>query len=206
MKRTVKVLVCLLVLATMAWAQSITLRMLAYGAKNAYALWLIGEGLPDALGNARFAIEMEKKTPTTEGSAAYVSFVVQNFPVSALIQGTGLSWEHRSDGHCGSRSPRWFASIRGASGASYSLALPCTSATRVPGSAYGWTKASFSAADINSALWQTLGSRTPDALAGQVRYLYVIFDTGPDQGVGFAVLDNIRVNQQVWTGPMDNKP
>jgi hypothetical protein len=98
---------------------------------------------------------------------------------------TGLSWEHRNDGHCGAGAPRWNVYTN-----QNTYFLGCAAAAHSPGSEPGWTKDTF----------------VPPALApGEtVTGLQIVFDEGTDQGQGFVYLDNIQVNDKTWTSPSDN--
>jgi hypothetical protein len=111
---------------------------------------------------------------------------VEGMPASTV---TGLSWEHRDDGHCGAGAPRWNVTYRD-SGGDHIIFLGCDAATHSPGSAPHWIKDTF-----------VVPSLPADAV---LTGLAIIFDEGTDQGQGFVYLDNITVNDQTWTGPMDN--
>ncbi|MCI0628237.1 MAG: hypothetical protein L0387_42395 [Acidobacteria bacterium] len=196
-------LALLLTLGVVAWGQSLaslTLIPFSSGGK-ARAAWRANVGLPDSKGNTNFAMEFEKDVATSEPGNGRAGFYgAEGLPASFLTSGTGLAWERRNDGHCGYRSPRWYFSIRGASGAIYNVYLSCAYAVHTPGSAAGWTKDTFHAANIEATIASRLGSSSVDALNGRLLYFYIMFDTGP----AWVYLDNIQVNQKVWTGPLDN--
>jgi hypothetical protein len=148
--------------------------------KKSQASWKAKQGQQDSTGNAAHALLFEKNVPTATFAAAIA--VVNGIEGQPL---TGLSWEHRDDGHCGAGAPRWNVTTNVTT-----YFLGCAAAAHSPGSAPGWTKDTF----------------VPPALApGEaITGLQIVFDEGTDQGTGFVYLDNIQVNDQTWTGPADN--
>jgi hypothetical protein len=179
--------------------QGLNLRPGGFG-KLSYAAWKAGQGEPDITGNANQALYFQKMT-TTATFAAGVAVIsgLEGQPVSAL---TNLSWEHRNDGWCGAGAPRWDVFVTGSSGASYTVFLGCAAATHTAGSTGGWTKDSYGALDISSAISVVVGSDVPATISG----LIIVFDEGTDEvgNPGFVFLDNITVNSKVWTSPADN--
>jgi hypothetical protein len=128
---------------------------------------------------------------------------IEGLPTAEL---TDLSWERRTDGHCGAGAPRWNVVVEGASGTEYTLFLGCLAATHSPGSGTGWLKDSYTGPGILTVGAANSGNTTnlPDIQAGTITALYIIFDEGTDHGPGYVYLDNITVNDKVFTGPMDN--
>jgi hypothetical protein len=117
-------------------------------------------------------------------------------PATAL---TALEWEHRNDGHCGAGAPRWNVFLTDSDGNSYVVFFGCDEAVHTPGSEFGWTR------DTHLAPATTIASRTAVAAAElTITGLQIVFDEGTDVGVGYVYLDNVKVNNQVWTSPSDN--
>jgi hypothetical protein len=178
------------------------LRPGSFGA-NTEGAWKSKQGLPDSKGNARHALYLQKFTQTSDFVAAYA--VVDNIEGLPANQLTKLSWEHRDDGHCGAGAPRWNIVVKGQSGTEYTLFLGCAAAVHTfphP----DWTKDSYTGAAILTVGAANSGNtlNLADIQAGTITALYVLFDEGTDQGPGFVYLDNITVNDKVFTGPMDN--
>ncbi len=173
--------------------------------EQSYAAWKAKEGLPDSSGKANHALYLQKMTETSTFAAAVAMIDgVEGMPVSAL---TGLEWEHRNDGHCGAGAPRWNVGVTGSSGTDYTLFLGCAAAVHSPGSGTNWTRDTYAGPAIVAVGGSNAGltpAQQADAAAGTVRYLAIVFDEGTDQGQGYVYLDNIKVNNQVWTGPQDN--
>lgn len=194
-----------LLAASQGWAQNLELYLDldAYG-QDTYAVWKVGEGLRDSKGSANFGLEFEKEVPQATPAAAFAR--VQNVygrPLSFLTEGTGLFWERRNDGDCG-WSPRWNIQVKGKSGSMYWIQLVCRRARHSAGSSEGWTRDSFYAADIVTFVVNNFGSSAADVLEGSILQLYIPFNLGNDVGHGFVYLDNIQVNERIWTGPQDN--
>lgn len=184
-----------------AWPQrpvSLFLEMYSYG-YDTYAAWKISEGLPDSSGGARFAIELEKDTDQPNARAYVYVRGLEGQPVSFLTQGTGVSWEHRNDGYCG-HTPVWAVGIipKNSTVERY-LVLRCNQAMQSMGSGEGWIKDSFSEAYIIERIQTQFGSLAPDVLEGKITYVAVLFYS-PMSSV---YLDNVRVNDRVWTSPFD---
>jgi hypothetical protein len=199
MKRILATLVFCVLCSGSAVPQSSDLSLVVSASGNAYATWKSHEGLPDRFGSANFGLEMEKNT--TEVSAVYVTVLgVSGKPVSFLTEGTGLSFEHRNDGFCG-HVPVWVVPITGKSGATHKLAIRCYHSLESQGSAPGWTKHSFSASRIRELIFNQFGSVAEDVLEGKINDLFLFFN----EPMSFVFIDNLRVNQTVWTSPMDDR-
>ena len=181
-------------LVSMAFAASggLKLHPSGFGPKS-QATWKGGQGLPDSSGNGKQALYFQKMT-TTATVAAGVAMIngVEGIEASEL---TGLEWQHRNDGHCGAGAPRWNIGLTDSNGQDYNVFLGCAAAAHSPGSGAGWTRDTYSAAAIGAAVADP---------GDTVRYLAIIFDEGTDNGPGFVYLDNIKVNDQVWTSATDN--
>jgi hypothetical protein len=133
---------------------------------------------------------------------------VEGTPVSDL---TGLSWEHRIDGHCGAGAPRWNVVVTGATGQQYTLFLGCAAATHMTTTDPNWIRDSYPGPTIVATGAANAGltpAQQGDVAAGTVSALYIVFDEGTDQGQGFVYLDNITVEihgtPHIWTSPSDN--
>jgi hypothetical protein len=179
-------------------ASGLKLHPNGFGQKS-YAAWKAQEGLPDSNGNANHALYFQKQVPTPTFAAGVARITgLEGQPVSAL---TGLSWEHRDDGHCGAGAPRWNILVTDAASNQYVVFLGCMAAAHSPGSAPGWTRDSYPLAAIQAQITaQTPATATGLTISG----LAIVFDEGNDVGQGYVFLDNITVNDQVWTSPADN--
>lgn len=171
--------------------------------EHSYAAWKAKEGRPDSRGNAQHALYFQKMTTTATFAAGIAEITgIEGTPVSEL---TGLSWEHRVDGHCGAGAPRWNVGIEGASGTRYTVFLGCAAAAHSPTTDPDWIRDSYPGPALQA---QILAQGGADAAAGTVTSLLIVFDEGTDNGVGFVYLDNITVERggeaKVFTSPGDN--
>jgi hypothetical protein len=176
---------------------------------NTEGAWKSKQGRPDNKGNARFALFLQKNTLTATVAAAYA--VVDNIEGTPVSELTGLSWEHRTDGHCGAGAPRWNLVVQDPSGLTHTVFLGCNAATHSPTSdPLNWMKDSYDTLAIQAAL--AAAGVAPGATITQ---LYVLFDEGTDTApgglitaAGFVYLDNITVElngtPKVFTSPGDN--
>lgn len=172
--------------------------------QQSYAAWKAHEGLPDSKGNADHGLYFQKMTTTATVAAGVARITgLEGQPVSAI---TGLSWEHRTDGWCGAGAPRWDIIVSDESGNRGVIFLGCAAATHTPGSNANWIRDSYGAAGIAAApvFGFTPAFDPTDALT--ISELLIVFDEGTDTPLnpGFVVLDNITVNDTVFTGPADN--
>jgi hypothetical protein len=88
--------------------------------------------------------------------------------------------------------------VTDAAGNQYVVFLGCAAAAHSPGSAPGWTRDTYGAAAIQAQII----AQTPVTATGlTISSLAIVFDEGTDQGQGYVFLDNITVNNQVWTSP-----
>jgi len=172
--------------------------------EQSYAAWKAHEGLPDSKGNADHGLYFQKMT-TTETFAAGVARItgLEGQPLSAL---TGLSWEHRTDGWCGAGAPRWDVIVADESGDRGVIFLGCAAAAHTPGSEANWIRDSYTAAGIAAAPVFGFTPEFDPTDAFTISELLIVFDEGTDIPLnpGFVVLDNITVNNTVFTGPADN--
>ncbi len=164
---------------------------------HSYAAWKAHQGQPDADGNADQALYFQKMTATADFAAGVA--VVDGLEGQLASAFTGLSWEHGNDGWCGAGAPRWNIGLTDAAG-DHTVFLGCNAATHSPGGGSGWTKDSYSGADIAAAIAAT----GVDPASATIRGLAIVFDEGTDVGRGFVFLDNIMVNTTRWTSPTDN--
>ena len=127
----------------------LTLHPSGFG-EHSYAAWKAQQGQADSRGSANQALYFQKMTATTT-VAAGVAVIggLEGLPASSL---TGLSWEHRDDGHCGAGAPRWNLVVEDASGAQHTIFLGCAAAAHTPGSAPGWTRDSYAAGAIGDII------------------------------------------------------
>jgi hypothetical protein len=172
---------------------------------NSFAAWRAHEGLPDSRGNADMALYFQKMTTTATNAAGVARITgLEGQPLSAI---TGLSWEHRIDGWCGAGAPRWDIIVTDQSGNQGVIFLGCAAAVHTPGSGPNWIRDSYPSGVAIASLPAT--GFTPafnpsDALT--ISELLIVFDEGTDIPLnpGFVYLDNITVNDTVFTGPGDN--
>jgi hypothetical protein len=178
--------------------------------RRSYSAWKAQEGRPDSQGEGDHALYFQKMVPTpTVAAGIAVIDGVSGQPASAI---TGLSWEHRSDGHCGAGAPRWNLGLVSADGRRFTVFLGCAAAAHTPAGTdergREWIRDSYPGAAIDAQILAQTGlpSSTPGLT---VRSLIIVFDEGNDLGLpGFVHLDNITVaingEETVFTGPMDN--
>jgi hypothetical protein len=171
---------------------------------HSYASWKGGEGLPDSNGNKNQALYFQKKTATTTNAAGVV--LIKGFEGMAADQLTGLSWDHRTDGHCGSGAPRWNIGLVDPFGNNTTVFLGCNAAVHTQ-VGDDWCHDEQPAPALSGLL--------------TIRYIAIVFDEGPDtsnppptgctqDGLvgGFVYLDNITVETttgtHVWSSASDN--
>jgi hypothetical protein len=192
-----------------AQTKKLTLHPNGFG-PHAYASWKAQQGIEDSEGEARMALYLQKMTPTATIAAGIALITgLKGTPVAQL---SGLSWEHRIDGHCGAGAPRWNVLVLTPSGERRNLFLGCAAAAHTPGSEPDWIRDSYTAPTLIAigAANAGFGSLAEIAAiqAGTIQGLQIVFDEGNDQGQGYVFLDNITVTlngvPHVWTGPMDN--
>jgi len=212
MKRTVGLAVFVLVttLPGLTFAQTPNLKLHPNGfGPDSYAAWKAKQGRQDSEGEGDHSLYFQKMTATATvaaGIAVITGFKGQMIPAMAL---TGLSWEHRIDGHCGAGAPRWNIQVTGPTGTKYTLFLGCAAAAHSPTTdPANWVKDSYAGAAILTVGAANAGAPLMDVMAGTITGLAILFDEGTDQGQGYVHLDNITVEingmSKVWTGPMDN--
>jgi hypothetical protein len=161
--------------------------------------WKSKQGLADSKGNARHALYLQKFTDTATISAGFA--VIDNIEGTAVSELTGLSWDHRVDGHCGAGAPRWNIQLERPDGSQYTvISLGCAAAMHSGTGGPDWERDSYSGPTIQLAVTSAGGNPATDKIV----QLYILFDEGTDVTPGFVYLDNITVNGKVFTGPMDN--
>jgi hypothetical protein len=191
-------------------ADHLTLHPSGFGEKS-YAAWKAQEGQSDSRGNADHALYFQKMVPTTTVAAGIAVIEgVEGLTASAI---TGLSWEHRPDGHCGAGAPRWNLGLEGPAGQRFTVFLGCAAAIHTPGGTDDegrvWIRDSYPGVGVGSIADQVLAQTDFPVGALRVRSLLIVFDEGNELLLrGFVHLDNITVsvnnNATVFTGPMDN--
>ena len=186
----------------------LTLHPSGFG-KRSYAAWKAQEGRPDTEGSGDHALYFQKMVPTPIVAAGVAVIKgVAGLPASAI---TGLSWEHRSDGHCGAGAPRWNLGLVSSDGHQFNVFLGCAAAAHTPAGTdergRAWIRDSYPGAAIDAQILAQTGLPTSGLT---VRNLIILFDEGNDLGFpGFVHLDNVTVaingQERVFTGPMDNR-
>lgn len=176
------------------------------------AAWKAKEGKSDNHGNGDHALYFQKMVPTATVAAGVAE--IRGFDNVQFSQITGLSWEHRIDGHCGAGAPRWTVAAREGDERTF-VHIGCAAALHTPAGADDegrqWIRDSYTGASILVALANGLAVSTNPAVDltnATVDALFIIFDEGNDVGPGFVYLDNITVEingqAKVFTGPADN--
>jgi hypothetical protein len=172
------------------------------------AEWQKFQGEKDLKGNKYYALYLAKLQPTPANAAAGADILgVAGMSPAELLT---LAWDHRVGTHCGAGAPRWdiflhdnatnkdYVTFLGCAAAPKSTGIPGTSPFPRPGST--WIRDSYSAPDIQAAVAAAALAAGASPATSVVTFLEIIFDEGPD----FVYLDNIQVNQTVWTSPKDN--
>jgi hypothetical protein len=164
---------------------------------DSIAAWRAQEGETDYEGTARQAVLLEKDSFAGDNSAAAHVIGLEGQPVRDLT----LAFEYRlKDGVCNTTDPRWALFVQGKSGRNYQVNLGCTVAPKSPGAEGGWLRRTFSRQLISAEVLRKGG---PDALAGQVTGLALVFD----RSLGHVFVDNVRAQARVgntWTYAGDN--
>ncbi|MDQ3998392.1 MAG: hypothetical protein M3303_15395 [Gemmatimonadota bacterium] len=188
--------------------RGLTLHPSGFGEKS-YAAWKAKEGQQDSEGNGDHALYFQKMVPTPTFAAGIA--VIEGVEGLAVSEITGLSWEHRADGHCGAGAPRWNLGVNAPDGRTFTVFLGCAAAAKSPGGTDDagrvWIRDSYPGVAIGSAVLALTGQTDLTGLT--VRNLVIVFDEGNDLGFpGYVHLDNITVSvnatPHVFTGPMDN--
>lgn len=177
--------------------------------RDSYAAWKAQEGLPDSRGDSNQALYFQKLVPTSTFTAGVAEIKgLEGMPVSSL---SGLSWDHRVDGHCGAGAPRWNLTFSDSAGVHQTAFFGCYAAQH-----------SSAGVGPNGQSW-CIDSIPSSALpaAGTIESLAIVFDEGPDNPLpqppgcplgtsapGFVFLDNISVvidgQTHTWTYAGDN--
>jgi hypothetical protein len=174
---------------------------------HSYAAWKAHEGQPDSNGNKDQALYFQKFTSTATIAAGVV--LIKGYEGMPANQLTGLSWDHRIDGHCGAGAPRWNIGLVDILGNNTTVFLGCNAAGHQPVAGEpDWCRDEQPALALSGAL--------------TIRYLAIVFDEGTDtpnpppagcdqEAVapsGFVYLDNITVETttgtRIWTSASDN--
>jgi hypothetical protein len=207
--------------ATMVLAGTLTLHPAGFGEKSK-ANWKAMEGRPDSgPQDSNQALYMQKGVPTPQNAAGVA--VIKGLEGQTADVLTGLSWEHRTDSHCGAGAPRWLLGVRTTGGQTRNVFLGCDEAAHVQTDAR-WCKDSFPGPAIESHILAAAGEPASEVT---IRYLLIIFDEGPDnpnpqpagctppapfaadaEFAGFVYLDNIQVTTgtttRTWMSASDN--
>ncbi len=173
------------------------------------AEWRKFQGEKDLKGNKFYALYLAKLQPTPANAAAGADFegAAGMSPADLRV----LAWDHRTDTHCGAGAPRWniylhdnatnkdYITFLGCAAAPKTTGIPGTSPYPRPGST--WLRDTYDAAAIQAAIAAAALAAGASPASSVVTFLQIIFDEGP----AFVYLDNIQVNQQIWSSPKDNK-
>src|SRR5947209_7494778 len=157
------------------------------------AQWVKGLGEADASGPNNFAVLVSKSTETAANASSGV--VITGAEGIVLNSSTSvLGFDIRDGSHCGAGAPRF--NVVTMDGITHFLG--CQAATTVsadtgePALEAGWTRKKLTPSDLN----QAFPTIPMGAMSTQntVSSIAIVFDEGTDQGVGFAILDNININ------------
>jgi hypothetical protein len=168
----------------------VTLHPNGFGEKS-YAAWKGHEGEQDRVGNGDHALYFQKDTLTTTAAAGVAVFNgIEDLALPA--DGLYLAFDRRKDGTCGAGAPRYNVTVE-YQGQRQTLFVGCAAMDRT---------------DKNDR-WETR-STTLSGIPGTVVGLAIVFDEGsevprePGVTSGKTWLDDIQVNNMLWTGPADN--
>lgn len=207
-----------LALPAAALAGTLTLHPSGFG-EHSYAAWKAKQGLADSSGNSFQALYFQKFTTTaTVAAGAAVIKGVAGLPATDL---TGLSWDHRTDGHCGAGAPRWNINLRDSAGNPYTVFLGCNAAVHTPVGATDPNGHSWCHDEQPSPAAAIQASTGVSASDLTITSLAILFDEGTDNpnpppagcaqeqlSGGFVHLDNIEVatsaGTKCWTSASDN--
>jgi hypothetical protein len=170
------------------------------------AEWRKFQGEKDLQDDKYYALFLQKDQPTAANAAAgaEVQGVAGMTPAELLV----LAWDHRVGTYCGAGAPRWNIYLHdNTTNKDYVTFLGCTAATHTaggvspyprPGSV--WIRDSWTAPTIQAEIAAAATANTAIFATSVVTALEIVFDEGP----AFVYLDNIQVNQKIWTSPRDN--
>ncbi|HEV2801937.1 MAG TPA: hypothetical protein VGW12_15780 [Pyrinomonadaceae bacterium] len=154
--------------------------------------WRNGIGLPDDRGNTNFALYLAKNGSTGINAAAGV--LIDGIEGLVVSPTTVFGYDIKDGGQCSAGAPRF--NVITDTGALYFVG-GCTYGTRTDLGG-GWTRVTFTAADAFNA---TSGQQTGIPAGETIIFTSLVFDEGTDQGPGFAILDNININNSFITKP-----
>ena len=156
------------------------------------AAWVKGLGETDASGPNNFAVLVSKSTETAANASSGV--VITGAEGIVLSDPSVLGFDIRDGSHCGAGAPRF--NVVTMDGVLHFLG--CQAATTVttsdggPAVEPGWTRKKLTPSDLNQA-YPAIPTGGISA-SNTVSSIAIVFDEGTDQGVGFAILDNININ------------
>jgi len=160
---------------------------------NVAAQWVKGLGETDASGPNNFAVLVSKSTETIANASS--GLVITGTEGIVLSGSTSvLGFDIRDGSHCGAGAPRF--NVVTMDGITHFLG--CQAAITVlagggePAVETGWTRKKLSPSDPTQAYPAIPTS--PTSAANTVSSIAIVFDEGTDQGVGFAILDNINID------------
>ena len=156
------------------------------------AAWVKGLGETDASGPNNFGVLVSKSTETAANASSGV--VITGAEGIVLSDPSVLGFDIRDGSHCGAGAPRF--NVVTMDGVLHFLG--CQAATTVttsdggPAVEPGWTRKKLTPSDLNQA-YPAIPTGGISA-SNTVSSIAIVFDEGTDQGVGFAILDNININ------------
>ena len=158
------------------------------------AAWVKGLGEADASGPNNFAVLVSKSIETAANASSGVVItgavgIVLNEPTSVL------GFDIRDGSHCGAGAPRF--NVVTMDGVLHFLGCQAAASTVTavdgePAIEPGWTRKKLTPSDLNQAFPAIPTSAISST--NTVSSIAIVFDEGTDQGVGFAILDNININ------------
>jgi hypothetical protein len=167
--------------------------------------WLNGLGLPDngtanpGGGTVHQGLLLSKNGPTPNCSAAVAN--VTGWTSGDVLN--ALGFDYRNGGHCGAGAPRF--NVIDTSNNLYYIGCIYGQSTPAPQDPAEWTRVTFDATGVYPGQGAFIFGVTP------VASIQIVMDEGTDtsspsdpNGVGLAVLDNIRINNTFITRKAGN--
>lgn len=189
---------CLISLPSLGLAEAFQVHPVPFdpeGTGIVTAHWMTRVGLPDDSGKANHGLFLEKAGPTATNAAGVA--IVGGVEGITL---TELGFDYRNDGHCGAGAPRFNVTLPNGNYFFFGCIYGNPQAT-APGP--GWTRIKW---DATQGSVFPAGAYAWPGFPVEVKSILIVFDEGTDQGVGFALLDNIDINGIRIGKPAEHAP
>lgn len=171
---------------TAAFGGTLTLHPSGFG-EHSYSSWKGQEGEADSNGSKNEALYFQKMTSTATNAAGVA--VIKGFEGLPLASLSTLAFDWRLDGHCGAGAPRFNIRVD-VMGVRQTIFVGCQEMVPSNGAEIGWQRRTFAGP----------GPFAP----GTIVSLAIVYDEGIEFPPGYIFLDNIQVNDHVWTSASDN--